>query len=334
MSFPIAANPSVAAFSRSFDLLRRTRSFPTSGCVISFLLSSHNLPIPSTLPSIHPTMNATNTDQKKKAILQDRSSLSAPHEVTVTHLDWDIIVDFTTEILYGTATYTIQRVDAAATKLKLDTAHLVIRTVTDAATAQPLAYQEIKSKKDHLGTQLVIELDKDTAAVTIEYATTAQSSAAQWLPPAQTVGAVLTDKQTTNETTTCFVWEQKVPISSYLMAMAVGDLAKKDISSRCAVWSEPGLVEAAAFEFAQTEAFLKTAEDLAGLKYQWGRYDLLCLPPSFPFGGMENPCITFVTPTLLAGDRSLADVVAHEIAHSWTGNLVTNATWDHFWLSK
>ena len=83
------------------------------------------------------------------------------------------------------------------------------------------------------------------------------------------------------------------------------------------------MVKEAAFEFSQTEDFLHAAEKLAG-PYKWGRYDLLCLPPSFPYGGMENPCLTFVTPTLLAGDKSLADVVAHEIAQSWTGNLVTN----------
>lgn len=129
-------------------------------------------------------------------------------------------------------------------------------------------------------------------------------------------------------------WYQPVPISSYLLALAVGDLVKKDISDRCGIWSEPNVVESAAYEFSETEEFLSTAEAITGKDYVWGRYDLLCLPPSFPYGGMENPCLTFVTPTLLAGDRSLADVVAHEIAHSWTGNLVTNATWDHFWLNE
>eukprot|EP00537_Pseudo-nitzschia_pungens_P007253 CAMPEP_0172367130 /NCGR_PEP_ID=MMETSP1060-20121228/19395_1 /TAXON_ID=37318 /ORGANISM="Pseudo-nitzschia pungens, Strain cf. cingulata" /LENGTH=652 /DNA_ID=CAMNT_0013091259 /DNA_START=94 /DNA_END=2052 /DNA_ORIENTATION=- len=129
-------------------------------------------------------------------------------------------------------------------------------------------------------------------------------------------------------------WEQPVPISSYLLALAVGELTKKTISERCAIWSEPSIVESAAYEFSETEVFLSTAEAIAGREYAWGRYDLLCLPPSFPYGGMENPCLTFVTPTLLAGDKSLADVVAHEIAHSWTGNLVTNATWDHFWLNE
>jgi len=93
-----------------------------------------------------------------------------------------------------------------------------------------------------------------------------------------------------------FVWRQTVPIPSYLLAMAVGELSKRDVSDRCAVWSEPGVVDAAAHEFAQTEDFLKTAERLAGTPYAWGRYDLLCLPPSCPYGGMENPCLTFVTP--------------------------------------
>ena len=115
-------------------------------------------------------------------------------------------------------------------------------------------------------------------------------------------------------------WDQPVPISSYLLALAVGELSKRDISKRCAIWSEPSVVESAAYEFSETEEFLSTAEAITGRDYAWGRYDLLCLPPSFPYGGMENPCLTFVTPTLLAGDKSLADVVAHEIAHRYDSN--------------
>ena len=114
-----------------------------------------------------------------------------------------------------------------------------------------------------------------------------------------------------------FTWDQPVPISSYLLALAVGNLVKRDLSKRCAIWSEPSVIESAAFEFSETEEFLATAENITGYDYVWGRYDLLCLPPSFPYGGMENPCLTFVTPTLLAGDKSLADVVAHEIAHRY-----------------
>ena len=115
-----------------------------------------------------------------------------------------------------------------------------------------------------------------------------------------------------------FKWNQPVPVSSYLIALAAGDLASRDIGERVRVWSEPEIVDAAAFEFSETEEFLQTAESIAG-PYVWGRYDILCLPPSFPYGGMENPCLTFATPTLLAGDKSLADVIAHEISHSWTG---------------
>ncbi|GLC43936.1 hypothetical protein PLESTB_000211500 [Pleodorina starrii] len=133
--------------------------------------------------------------------------------------------------------------------------------------------------------------------------------------------------------TNVFSFVQKVPIPPYLLALAVGELAGVDVGPRTRVWSEPGMVAAGAHEFADTAKFLEAGEAIAG-EYVWGRYDLLLLPPSFPYGGMENPCLTFVTPTLLAGDRSLTNVVAHEIAHSWTGNLVTNASWEHFWLNE
>ncbi|XP_051974699.1 leukotriene A-4 hydrolase [Xyrauchen texanus] len=128
-------------------------------------------------------------------------------------------------------------------------------------------------------------------------------------------------------------FRQPVPMPSYLIAIVVGALESREISPRSRVWSEKEYVDEAAFEFSETETMLKTAENLAG-PYVWGHYDILVLPPSFPYGGMENPCLTFVTPTVLAGDRSLAGVIAHEISHSWTGNLVTNRTWEHFWLNE
>ncbi|KAJ3010494.1 Leukotriene A-4 hydrolase [Thoreauomyces humboldtii] len=130
-----------------------------------------------------------------------------------------------------------------------------------------------------------------------------------------------------------FKFHQDVSIPSYLIAIAVGNLASRKIGPRSTVWSEPEVVEAAAWEFADTEEFISTGEDLL-TPYDWGIYDLLVLPASFPYGGMENPCLTFVTPTLLAGDRSLVDVVAHEIAHSWMGNLVTAQNWESFWLNE
>lgn len=130
-----------------------------------------------------------------------------------------------------------------------------------------------------------------------------------------------------------FRFTQPVAIPSYLLALAAGKLTSVDLSPRVRVWSDPELLRSVAFEFADTETYLKAAEALAG-PYVWTRFDMVCLPSSFPYGGTENPCMTFITPTLLTGDRSLVDVVAHEIAHSWTGNLVTNSSWNHFWLNE
>ena len=123
------------------------------------------------------------------------------------------------------------------------------------------------------------------------------------------------------------------PIPPYLFAFAVGDLASKDLSPRSRVWAEPAQLDAAAWEFAHVEDHLHAAESLFG-PYDWERYDLLVMPPSFPYGGMENPRLTFLTPSLLAGDRTLVNVLAHELAHSWTGNLVTSTTAEHFWLNE
>ena len=128
-------------------------------------------------------------------------------------------------------------------------------------------------------------------------------------------------------------FEMPQPIPPYLLAFAVGDLAFKEISPRSGVWAEPGELDAAVWEFEGVEEHIRVAESLFG-PYDWDRFDILVMPPSFPYGGMENPRLTFLTPTLLAGDRSLVNVLAHELAHSWTGNLVTNTTAEHFWLNE
>ena len=133
--------------------------------------------------------------------------------------------------------------------------------------------------------------------------------------------------------TRVFKFTMPQPIPSYLLALAVGELESRELSPRARVWAEPATIEQAAWEFEGVEEMILKAEGLFG-PYDWDRYDMLVLPPSFPYGGMENPRMTFLTPTLLAGDRSLVDVVAHELAHSWTGNLVTNATAEHFWLNE
>jgi aminopeptidase N len=123
------------------------------------------------------------------------------------------------------------------------------------------------------------------------------------------------------------------PIPTYLLALAVGNLDKADLGARSCVYAEPETLEKAAWEFAEVDGMLDSAEKLFG-PYEWDRFDLLIMPPAFPYGGMENPRLTFLTPTLIAGDRSNVNVVAHELAHSWTGNLVTNATMNDFWLNE
>ncbi|KAG0082091.1 Leukotriene A-4 hydrolase [Linnemannia elongata] len=147
------------------------------------------------------------------------------------------------------------------------------------------------------------------------------------------MSAVPTGEEKQANGTTTYKFHQKTRMPSYLIALAVGNLEGREIGPRSTVWTEPEVIEAAAWEFVDTESFIRTGEELL-TPYDWGRYDLLVLPASFTYGGMENPCLTFVTPSLLAGDRSLVDVVAHEIAHSWMGNLVTTENWEHFWLNE
>lgn len=130
-----------------------------------------------------------------------------------------------------------------------------------------------------------------------------------------------------------FRFRMDKPVPPYLIAFAVGDLAFKATGPRSGVWTEPAMLDAAAYEVGDVEKMIDAAQALYG-PYRWGRYDMLVLPPSFPFGGMENPTLTFLTPTIITGDRSNTDVVAHELAHSWSGNLVTNATWSDSWLNE
>lgn len=225
-----------------------------------------------------------------------------------------------------------------------------------------------------LGSALTIELPADATGVEIAYRTAPSASALQWLDPPRTLGkkypflftqseaiharswiplqdspgvrvtyeatievapgltAVMSAERVGQEKDT-FRFKMPHPIPSYLIALGVGDLAFRPLGSRTGVFAEHGAVDAAAAEFADTESMVTAVEKRYG-HYRWGRYDLLVLPPSFPFGGMENPMLTFATPTILAGDRSLVSLVAHELAHSWSGNLVTNATWSDFWLNE
>ncbi|MCR9246971.1 MAG: M1 family metallopeptidase [bacterium] len=301
----------------------------------------------------------------------DVHSYARPAEVRTRHIDLDLTLDFDTNIARGQVTHHLVRRNRHA-PFVVDTQDLAIAAVTDAA-GRPLSH-ELATADPHLGRRLTILLGHDTTAVTIRYRTAPEAAAMQWLGPEQTSGqklpflftqgqAILTrswiplqdspavritwnaritaptgmttvmsavEREVDGETTT---FRMDKPVPSYLIALACGDLASSDISGRCAVWAEPAVLPRAAAELSDMEAMVVACEELFG-PYRWGRYDLLVLPPAFPFGGMENPCLTFATPTILAGDKSLVALVAHELAHSWSGNLVTNATWRDFWLNE
>jgi aminopeptidase N len=166
----------------------------------------------------------------------------------------------------------------------------------------------------------------DTPAIRMTYDATIRA-------PRDLVAVMAAEAQPGEKGSGVFRFHMPQPIPSYLIALAIGDLTFTPMSERTGVWAEPAVAAAAAHEFEDTEQMIETSEALYG-PYRWGRYDLLVLPPSFPFGGMENPRVTFATPTVIVGDKSLVALVAHELAHSWSGNLVTNATWSDFWLNE
>eukprot|EP00092_Neocalanus_flemingeri_P025554 GFUD01027705.1.p1 GENE.GFUD01027705.1~~GFUD01027705.1.p1 ORF type:complete len:610 (+),score=157.60 GFUD01027705.1:266-2095(+) len=311
----------------------------------------------------------------------DPNSYSRPDQVKTTHVHLHLEIDFEKKVLTGHALLTLEKVDPQVDVVILDARKLDIHSVSDEATGQVLEYEY--GSPSGFGEKLEVKLPTSTSnevKVKLSYTTSPQSSALQWLNPAQTAGkkhpyvfsqceaiharsmlpcqdtpsvkatysATITapadltvlmsairdgEDQPGPDNKKVAKFTQKVPIQSYLIAIAAGAVESRKIGPRSHVWSEAEFVEKAAFDFSETETMLTAAEELCG-PYVWGIYDILVLPPSFPFGGMENPCLTFATPTLLSGDKSNADVIAHEIAHSWTGNLVTNFNFEHFWLNE
>ena len=290
----------------------------------------------------------------------------------VRAMDLDLQVDFTASIISGKA---VCRLAApAGGPLDLDTRDLTVNGAFDTA-GKSLEF-EIAAPDPVLGSRLRILLPEGTEEFTVDFATSPNASALQWLEPAQTAGGkhpylfsqcqaiharsvipcqdsplarfTFTARVTVPQDLTVvmaaapgevasssgsgsrtFSFEMPQSIPSYLFAFAIGNLVSKDLGPRSRVYTEPEMLEKSAWEFADVDKMLLSAEDIFG-PYLWDRFDFLVMPPSFPYGGMENPRLTFLTPTLLAGDRSLVNVLAHELAHSWTGNLVTNATIDDF----
>ena len=313
----------------------------------------------------------------------DYFSFANTEQFLTQHLALDLLVDFDTRTLRGSATLSMQRLDSDATDIILDTRDLAITGVevllADGETAA--ADYRFGASDKVKGTPLVINLPEMAAAATefrvkVMYTTSPDSTALQWLPPKLTAGgkhplmfsqsqaiharswvpvqdtpavritydavirtppALLAVMSANNDPNTArggeYRFDMPQPIPSYLLAIAVGNIYFAPLGEQTGVYAEPELLDASVFEFANTQEMLDEAEILFG-PYEWGRYDLLVLPPSFPYGGMENPRLSFITPSLLAGDRSLVSVIAHELAHSWSGNLVTNATWRDGWLNE
>lgn len=301
----------------------------------------------------------------------DPHSNARPREARITHLDLDLKVDMEARRMLGKATYAIEASDADS--IVFDTEGLEIdgvaladgtpldfalgekdllgraltvripkgtprlsiryRTGPEARALQWLSPQQTGDKrKPFLFTQGQAILTRswipiqDSPGIRITYNATVQ------VPPDLLALMSATNPQQRSADGR-YTFSMKEPIPPYLIALAVGDITFKPLGPRTGVYAEPGMVEKAAWEFVDMEAMVTAAEELYG-PYRWGRYDVIVLPPSFPFGGMENPMLTFATPTIIAGDRSLTALIAHELAHSWSGNLVTNATWDDFWLNE
>lgn len=303
----------------------------------------------------------------------DPHTFSEFDSAVVTHLNWKAEVDFEQRMISAVATWDIERKNNAQ-HIVFDADGLNVSAVTNQNNealnfilgdevdnlGQPLRVDLTPSTK-----QVSITYRTQPSAEALQWLSPQQTAgkkhpflysqsqailARTWIPCQDSPGIRFTytaevtvptelmalmsaeNPQQKNETGT-YTFEMNQPVPAYLMAIAVGDVEFQAIGERTGIYAEPQTVEAAAYEFADMEKMLIAAEELYG-KYAWEQYDLIVLPPSFPFGGMENPRLTFATPTIIAGDRSLTALVAHELAHSWSGNLVTNATWNDFWLNE
>jgi aminopeptidase N len=335
---------------------------------------------------------AANADARLAPIQSglDYHSFANVEQFRVTHVELNLRVDFPHTVLFGAVALEIKRLDPRATELVLDTRDLDIRDVSERATdvlgatsksettwvSRPFHFQKADPI---LGSPLVIELPpskRTTHLIKIEYVTSPEASALQWLtekknpgrnhplmytlsepigtrswiPLQDTPRARLTygahihtssdvfavmsakfDPKAKRNGDYSFVMTDAIP--PYLIALAVGDLQFKEAGPRTGVYAERSLIAAAAKEFADAETLLRAAEKILG-PYPWSRYDILVLPPSFPVGGMENPRLSFVSPTIITGDKFPPAVIAHEVAHSWPGDLVSSATWRDLWLSE
>ena len=321
--------------------------------------------------SILTSCNQPKEKMTSKTYITETHSFAQPNEAVITHLDLDIDVDFDAQVISGTATYDI--VNNAASQIILDSKFLDIKEVTangattkyqlgkmDKTLGRPLT---IDIQED---TQKIAVTYNTTAQTEALQWLTAQQTADKtnpflftqgqailtrtWIPiqdspqiritynatvkvPSELMAVMSAENPKEKTADGIYHFKMEQPIPAYLIALAIGDIEYKAISDRTGVYAEKSMLDKVHEEFSDMERMVVAAENLYGA-YDWEQFDVIVLPPSFPFGGMENPRLTFATPTVIAGDKSLTSLVAHELAHSWSGNLVTNATWNDFWLNE
>ncbi len=311
------------------------------------------------------------TQNKASEYVVEPHSFARPNEAAIQHLDLDIKVDFEQKIIVGKATYSI--VNNSAEVIVFDSKFLEIDKVEadgketkfslgsfDKMLGQPLKVlitNQTKKVTIHYKTTSKTEAlqwlnPQQTADKTAPFLFTQGQAilTRTWIPiqdspqiritynatvkvPKNLMAVMSAENPKSKTTDGVYTFKMKQPISPYLMALAVGDIEYKAVSGRTGVYAEKSMLDKVHYEFSDMEKMVVAAEQLYG-PYVWDQFDIIVLPPSFPFGGMENPRLTFATPTVIAGDKSLTSLVAHELAHSWSGNLVTNATWEDFWINE
>lgn len=302
----------------------------------------------------------------------DRHTSANPDMVVPAHLDLDINVDFNNKKISGSATWQIQP-KQGATEFCLDANGLTIDSVL-ADGQRVNATQKTVDEHHGSALHIPVSAQTKTVAVYYQTGANARAlqwlepqqtaskthpflytqseaiNARSWVPcpdgpgirftynarvtvPQGLLALMSAENPQQVSDSGVYHFKMDIPVPAYLMALAVGDIQFRKIDDRTGVYAEPAMIDKAAWELADMGKMVTTAEKLYG-PYRWGRYDVLILPPGFPIGGMENPRLTFATPTIIAGDRSLVNLIAHELAHNWSGNLVTNATWDDIWMNE
>lgn len=318
------------------------------------------------------TSSGTKSIDIPKEDRHDYHSYAKPDEAKATHIQLDLKVDFETQTIAGEATYTIEHQNGK--EFILDTRDIDILEVLIGPDKEkhtfklgkkdPLLGQALIIPLQPDTESITVNYRTRPEAAAIQWLTPAQAKQATpflytqsqailartWIPcqdspgirftydarvqvPDDLLALMSAANPTMKNSRGIYTFRMTQPIPAYLLALAVGDMDYRPYDRRVGIYAQPNVVLSAAHEFMDTEKMVDVTEAMFGT-FRWDRYDLLILPSSFPFGGMENPRLAFITPSILTGERSLTTLIAHELAHSWSGNLVTNATWNDFWLNE